>query len=32
MREMTDGRLWIGKTIIFDIIRKYPTVIQIVMM
>ena len=32
MREMTDGRLWIGKTIIFDIMRKYPSVIQIVMM
>jgi uncharacterized protein (UPF0216 family) len=32
MREMTDGRLWIGKTIIFDIMGKYPSFIQIVMM
>jgi uncharacterized protein (UPF0216 family) len=32
MREMTDGRLWIGKPILFDIMRKYPSFIQIVMM
>ncbi|HVP93600.1 MAG TPA: DUF61 family protein [Methanoregulaceae archaeon] len=31
MREMIHGRLWIGKTIIFDIMRKYPTLFQIVM-
>jgi uncharacterized protein (UPF0216 family) len=32
MREMTDGRLWIGKPILFDTMRKYPSFIQIVMM
>ncbi|HTY16043.1 MAG TPA: DUF61 family protein [Methanoregulaceae archaeon] len=31
MREMADDRMWIGKTIVFAIIRKYPSVIQIVM-
>jgi uncharacterized protein (UPF0216 family) len=31
MREMADGCLWIGKPIIFDIMRKYPSFIQIVM-
>ena len=31
MREMADGRLWIGKTIVFAVMRKYPSIIQIVM-
>ncbi len=31
MRGMTDGRLWIGKTIVFAIMRKYPSAMQIVM-
>jgi uncharacterized protein (UPF0216 family) len=31
MREMAGDRMWIGKTIIFAIMRKYPSVIQIVM-
>jgi len=30
-REMVDGRLWIGKPIIYGIMRKYPTFLQIVM-
>jgi uncharacterized protein (UPF0216 family) len=32
MREMTGGRLWIGKPIIFNIMKKYPSFIQIVLM
>jgi uncharacterized protein (UPF0216 family) len=31
LREMTDGRLWIGKPIIYAIMNKYPSFIQIVM-
>jgi uncharacterized protein (UPF0216 family) len=31
MREMEDGRLWVGKPIVFALMRKYPTIIQIMM-
>jgi uncharacterized protein (UPF0216 family) len=31
MRTMTGDRLWIGKPIIYCVMRKYPTVIQIIM-
>ena len=31
MREMTGGRLWVGRAIVFAIMRKYPTAVQIMM-
>jgi uncharacterized protein (UPF0216 family) len=31
LREMEDGRLWVGKPIVFALMRKYPTIIQIMM-
>jgi uncharacterized protein (UPF0216 family) len=31
LREMEDGRLWVGKPIVFAMMRKYPTIIQIMM-
>lgn len=31
LREMEAGRLWVGKPIIFSLMRSYPTLIQIVM-
>lgn len=31
MREMTRGRLWVGRAIFFAIMRKYPTAVQIMM-
>ena len=30
-REFIGGRLWIGRAIVFAILRKYPTAIQIMM-
>jgi uncharacterized protein (UPF0216 family) len=30
-REFIGGRLWIGRAIVFAILRKYPTIIQIMM-
>ncbi|MEL4304526.1 DUF61 family protein [Methanococcoides sp. LMO-2] len=30
-RSFTKGRLWVGKSIAYSIMRKYPTVVQIVM-
>jgi uncharacterized protein (UPF0216 family) len=31
LRTMTNGKLWIGRAIVFAMIRKYPTMIQIMM-
>jgi uncharacterized protein (UPF0216 family) len=31
LREMENGRLWVGKPIVFALMRKYPTIIQIMM-
>lgn len=31
MREMTGGRLWVGRAIVYAIMRKYPTAVQIMM-
>lgn len=31
LREMEDGRLWVGKPIVFAMMRKYPTILQIMM-
>ncbi len=31
LRTMRDGRLWVGRAIVYSLIRKYPTVIQIAM-
>jgi uncharacterized protein (UPF0216 family) len=31
LRVMEDGRLWLGKPIVFAMMRKYPTIIQIMM-
>jgi uncharacterized protein (UPF0216 family) len=30
-REFTGGKLWVGRAIVYAIMRKYPTVIQIMM-
>jgi hypothetical protein len=30
-REMQAGRAWVGRAIVFSIIRKYPSVVQIMM-
>jgi len=30
-REFTGGKLWVGRAIVYAIIRKYPTAIQIMM-
>lgn len=30
-REFIGGRLWIGRAIVFALLRKYPTIIQIMM-
>jgi len=30
-RSFNKGRLWVGKSIAYSIMRKYPTVVQIVM-
>ncbi|WP_135611747.1 DUF61 family protein [Methanococcoides sp. AM1] len=30
-RSFSKGRLWVGKSIAYSIMRKYPTVVQIVM-
>ncbi|MDD1645619.1 MAG: DUF61 family protein [Methanomicrobiales archaeon] len=31
LRQLHDGRLWVGRAIVYSLIRKYPTVIQMVM-
>lgn len=31
MRRMIDGKLWVSRAIVYAIMKKYPTVIQIVM-
>jgi uncharacterized protein (UPF0216 family) len=31
MRVMTEGRLWVGRAIVYTLMRKYPTMIQIMM-
>jgi hypothetical protein len=30
-RQLRDGRLWVGRAIVYSLIRKYPTVIQVAM-
>ncbi len=31
LRTMRDGRLWVGRAIVYSLIRKYPTLVQIAM-
>ncbi|MDD1653115.1 MAG: DUF61 family protein [Methanomicrobiales archaeon] len=31
LRQIRDGRLWMGRAIVYSLIRKYPTVIQMAM-
>lgn len=31
LRTMTGGRLWVGRAIVYAMMRKYPTLIQIMM-
>ena len=31
MRAMNQGKLWVGRAIVYSLMRKYPTVIQIMM-
>lgn len=31
MRQMHQGNMWVGKSIAYSIMRKYPTVVQIAM-
>ncbi|SFM70441.1 DUF61 family protein [Methanolobus profundi] len=31
MRQMQQGKMWVGKSIAYSIMRKYPTVVQIAM-
>ncbi|MDD1711751.1 MAG: DUF61 family protein [Methanoregulaceae archaeon] len=31
LREMEGGRLWVGKPIVFAMMQKYPTIIQVMM-
>jgi hypothetical protein len=31
MRRLTDGKLWVSRAIVYAIMKKYPTAIQIVM-
>ncbi len=31
MRQIRDGRLWVSRAIAYSLMRKYPTVVQIVM-
>ncbi|WP_340820072.1 DUF61 family protein [Methanolobus sp. WCC4] len=31
MRQMQQGKMWVGKSIAYAIMRKYPTVVQIAM-
>ncbi len=31
LREMENGRLWIGKALAFSLVRSYPTAVQIMM-
>lgn len=30
-REFIDGRLWVGRALVFAILRKYPTMVQVMM-
>jgi hypothetical protein len=30
-RRMADGRAWVGRAIVFALVRKYPTAVQIMM-
>jgi hypothetical protein len=30
-REFIKGKLWVGRALVFAILKKYPTVIQIMM-
>lgn len=29
LRQLRDGKLWVGRAIVYSLIRKYPTVVQI---
>ena len=31
LRRMQDGRVWIARAIVYSIMEKYPTIVQIVM-
>lgn len=31
LRTMTEGKLWVGRAIVYTLVRKYPSVIQIMM-
>ncbi|NTV00347.1 MAG: DUF61 family protein [Methanoregulaceae archaeon] len=31
MRTMNEGKLWVGRAIVYSLMRKYPSVIQIMM-
>jgi hypothetical protein len=31
MRQLHEGKLWIGRAIVYSLIRKYPTVVQMAM-
>jgi hypothetical protein len=31
LRQLRDGKLWVGRAIVYSLIRKYPTVVQMVM-
>ncbi|MDD1658199.1 MAG: DUF61 family protein [Methanomicrobiales archaeon] len=31
LRQLRDGKLWMGRAIVYSLIRKYPTVVQMVM-
>jgi uncharacterized protein (UPF0216 family) len=31
MRQLRDGNLWVGRAIVYSLIRKYPTLVQMVM-
>jgi uncharacterized protein (UPF0216 family) len=31
MRTMTEGKAWMGRTIVYSLVRKYPSLIQIMM-
>ncbi|MDD1656719.1 MAG: DUF61 family protein [Methanomicrobiales archaeon] len=31
LRQLRDGKLWVGRAIVYSLIRKYPTVVQMAM-
>jgi hypothetical protein len=31
LRQLREGKLWVGKAIVYALIRKYPTLVQIAM-